>query len=182
MSVHEEEKSKIVQGLLSERYVAEHKMRERSASFTIWILGVGIALLWILLTKVNLALHQKIIICFFIVSYSALSLWFLSEICRGFKTNHAIIIKLEDFLGLYSKSTYLENDTILPTHYREPYARGIPSHFRSLYALIIVLAIFLVITVIFIKPPVNDKTLSKDTQAIGYGHFNKGLSPKPNDS
>lgn len=152
MSIDEEEKNIIVQNLLSERYAAEHKMRERSASFTIWILGVGIALLWILLIKADLALHQRLIICFFIVSYSALSLWFLSEICRGFKTNRGIIIKLEDFLGLYSKSTYLENDTILPTHYREPYGRGIPSHFKSLYALIIVLAIFLVITVILIKP------------------------------
>jgi len=181
MGIPEEEKNKIAQTLLSEKYAAEHKMRERSARFTIWILGVGIALLWILLGKDSLALHQRLIICAFIVSYSALSLWFLAEICKGFKVNRGIVIKIEDFLGLYKEGEYLENDTILPAEYRKPYNRAIPSHFKSLYALIIVLAIF-ILAVVLATPSVREKNSSKDTQRLDYKNPQKSSSPKKGGS
>lgn len=166
MGIPEEEKIKIMQTLLSEKYSAEHKMRERSARFTIWILGLGMALLWILLWKDSLDFYQKLIICAFIVSYSALSLWFLEEICKGFKANREIIIKLEDFLGLYQEGEYLEKDTILPAEYRKIYKRASPSHFKSLYALILVLAIFIIAKVLAAPstPITSDKTTLKDTQ------------------
>lgn len=166
MDIPEEEKNKIAQILLSEKYSAEHKMRERSARFTIWILGVGIALLWILLGNDSLAFYQRLIICAFIVSYSVLSLWFLEEICKGFKANREIIIKLEGFLGLYREGEYLEKDTILPAKYRKLYDRVIPSHFKSLYALIIVLAIF-ILAVVWAAPSapiVSEKSSPKNTQ------------------
>lgn len=184
MDIPEEEKNKIAQTLLSEKYSAEHKMRERSARFTIWILGVGIALLWILLGKDSLALYQRLIICAFIVFYSALSLWFLAEICKGFKANRGIIIKLEDFLGLYREGEYLEKGTILPTKYRKLFNRAIPSHFKSLYALIIVLAIF-ILTLVLAAPSVpiiSEKNSPKDTQTRYYENPNKSSGAKEDGS
>ena len=148
MDIPEEQKPSIVQNLLSERYSAEHKMRERSVNFTTWILGLGIALLWVLLTKADLGLFQKLFSSVFVLLFCAVSIWFLSEICRGFKTNHSVIVKLESILKFYEKGYYLEGHTVLPDKYKNSSKHRIPSHFKSLYTLIAVLSVFLIVLIV----------------------------------
>ena len=116
--------------------------------------------------------------------YSALSLWFLAEICKGFKANRGIIIKLEDFLGLYREGEYLEKDTILPAKYRTLFNRAIPSHFKSLNALIIVLAIFILAVVLAAPsvPIISEKNSPKETQTRDYENPNRNSGAKEGGS
>jgi hypothetical protein len=155
MDIPEEQKPSIIQSLLNERYSAEHSMRERSVNFTKWILGLGIALLWVLLTKADLELFQKLFAAVFVISYSAASIWFLSEICRGFTNNRRVIVKLESMLKFYEKDYYLKGHTIFPDEYKNSSKHRIPSHFKSLYTLIVVLSVFL--TALIVTKPASRK-------------------------
>ena len=123
-------------------------MRERSVNFTKWILGLGIALLWVVLTKTDLDLFQKLFTTLFVISYFAASIWFLSEICRGFTNNHSVIVKLESILKFYEKNHYLKGHAILPDEYKNFSKNRIPSHFKSLYTLIVVLSVFLIVLIV----------------------------------
>jgi hypothetical protein len=154
MNINENEKISVLTNMLNERYKAEHNMRNRSVNFTKWILGLGIALLWILLTKTDLDYFTKVYSSAFIVIYSVLSFWFLSEICRGFKNNRTVIIKLENALHLYDKGYYINDETILPEEYKTTSQKRIPSHFLSLYGLLLILAIFL-FSIVICKPPTS---------------------------
>jgi len=153
IKIKEEEKVKIIQDLLNQRYQAEHMMRERSQDFTKWILGFGIGLLWIILSNNPIFLIQKIILSIFIFILLLLTCYYLVEINKGFKNNRGIIIKLEELLGFYKVNYYLENDSIFP----EKYHRKTFSHFKSLFIFIIVTAITLIL-LIFTNPiNQNDK-------------------------
>lgn len=72
MNINDDQKISVLTNMLSERYKAEHNMRDRSVNFTKWILGLGIALLWILLLKTDLNLFAKCFSSAFIVTYSVL--------------------------------------------------------------------------------------------------------------
>ena len=61
-SISENDKPKILQDLLNQRYQAERLMRQRSTDFTKWILGLGIMLLWIILSQIQLTIIQKVFI------------------------------------------------------------------------------------------------------------------------
>ena len=45
---------------LQERYVAAHKMRERSTRFTIWLSGMAVGLAWLLISQKTLVLSQRL--------------------------------------------------------------------------------------------------------------------------
>ncbi len=155
MKINDAEKISVLTNMLNERYKAEHNMRDRSVNFTKWILGLGIALLWILLLKTDLNIFTKFFSSGFIIIYSVLSFWFLLEICRGFKNNRNVMIRLESALLLYEEGSYLNNETILPKEYKKLYSKKeSPSHFWSLYGLLFVLAIFL-IALVWFKPSSN---------------------------
>jgi Ca2+/Na+ antiporter len=171
MNINDDEKISVLINMLNERYKAEHNMRDRSVNFTKWILGLGIALLWILLLKTDLNSFTKFFSSAFIVIYSALSFWFLLEICKGFKNNRNIIIRLENALRLYEKGDYLNNETILPQEYKKPYSKKrVPSHFLSLYGLLLILAVFLICLVWF-KPSINE--INNQDQVKFYQKSNK---------
>lgn len=155
MNINDDQKISVLTNMLNERYKAEHNMRDRSVNFTKWILGLGIALLWVLLIKTDLDSFTKFFSSAFIIIYSVLSFWFLLEICKGFKNNRNIIIRLENALSLYEKGNYLNDEAILPQEYKKPYSnKRIPSHFLSLYGLLLILAIFL-IGLVWLKPSTN---------------------------
>lgn len=161
MNINDDKKISVLSNMLNERYKAEHNMRDRSVNFTKWILGLGIALLWILLLKTDLNLFTKYFSSAFIVTYSVLSFWFLLEICKGFKNNRNVMIRLETAMLLYEEGSYLNNEAILPKEYKKPYSKKeSPSHFRSLYGLLFVLAIFL-IGLVWYKPS-TDKIKNQD--------------------
>ena len=153
MEFPEEDKLKIIQDFLNQRYDAEHKMRQRSADFTKWILGLGIGLLWILLSKEHLTNIQKIITSLFVIFFNIGTIYFISEICKGFKANRNIIIKLEKILGFYRKGIYINDSSILPEKYQNINNIKIPSHFKSLYFLLIIICAFLLFVIIYNPAP-----------------------------
>lgn len=145
MNLDDKEKISVACNLLNERYSAEHNMRERSLNFTIWILGLGIALLWTLTCKTDLIISQQKCFFVFLIAYSGLSLWFLRCIEKGFLNNRKVIIKLESLLGCYQKGFYIKEDTLYPEEYKFDKKQNVTSHFLSLYLLIIALAVFLLV-------------------------------------
>jgi len=153
------EKPTILFELLKERYAAEHNMRERSTTFVIWVLGLGIALIWVLLIQVHLSILQKIITCVFITSYTGFSFKFIHEISQGFKSNRKIIVKIENLLGFHTTGYYIKNDSIFPEHYKINYNKYKPSsHFASLYWLLTIVAIFIILITIANPVKIDTKT------------------------
>lgn len=165
ININEDEKPKILQDLLNQRYQAEHLMRQRSADFTKWILGLGIGLLWIILSKAQLTMTQKLITSIFVVSFTVGTIYFLREICKGFVNNKKVIIKLESLLGFYKSGVFCDGQSILPPEYKESQNKKAPSHFKSLYTLLIVLCIFLLV-VIFSNPVEKNESVNSSVQNI----------------
>jgi hypothetical protein len=168
--------------MLNERYTAEHNMRERSTTFTLWILGIGIGLIWALLTEVELGVLQKLATCAFVLAYSLTSFYFIREISKGFKSNRTVIMKIEESLGFHHDGHYAEGDTILPFNYSLPMESKTPSsHFRTLYVLLFTSAAFLIILTIFNpvrdsnKHTLNSVTTSLQTDSIHQGGQNGRL-------
>jgi hypothetical protein len=54
MEIPEDQKIKVLMAQLEERYTASHKMRDRSMQFGLWILGLGLGMAWVLISKVTL--------------------------------------------------------------------------------------------------------------------------------
>jgi hypothetical protein len=149
------EKHDMLMEMLKERYIAEHNMRERSTSFSIWVLGLGIALIWVLLIQVHLTVSQKVITCVFILTYTGFSFKFIYEIAKGFNSNRNIIIKIEHSLGFHAPGYYVQNSSIFPKQYQTNYKKSkLSSHFKSLFWLLATVAIFLLI--LTIANPVKD--------------------------
>jgi len=96
MKINEDNKIDILRDLLKERYEASHKMRDRSLKFAIWVLGFGIALIWILLSGLSLGLVQKIILTIFVVIVGFLTGIFLKSIDKGFVNNRKVMIRIEE--------------------------------------------------------------------------------------
>lgn len=149
--ISEQEKPRILQDLLNQRYQAEHLMRQRSVDFTKWIIGFGIAFLWIILSQAQLSLFQKIFASVFVITFTGATIFFISEISRGFLNNKKIIVKLESLLGFYSAGLYDEKESILPKEYEQSSQVKVPSHFKTLYALLIILCLLLM-AVIWVNP------------------------------
>ena len=98
---------------LSERYTALHNMRDRSMQFTIWILGLGLALGWLLLSEIALTRTQSGILVLFLICIFLASRHFLRGIHKGFENNMKIALSLERALLLLEPGAYLESKAIL---------------------------------------------------------------------
>lgn len=150
MVIDDNKKADIVLGLLNERYSASHRMRERSLNFAIWILGFGIAMMWILLSEINLQTSQKVLLSIFIVIIGYLTVKFLSYIEAGFNANKKVMVTLEEVLECYKQSAYIENKTLYPETYRNSGCNK-TSHFKSLYEWIWTVTILL-ISLLWLEP------------------------------
>lgn len=98
---------------LAERYTALHNMRDRSMQFTIWILGLGLALAWLLLSEIALTPIQSRALLTLLVVIPFASHLFLRGISIGFKNNMAIARRLERTLLLREPGAYLTATPIL---------------------------------------------------------------------
>ena len=98
---------------LSERYTALHNMRDRSMQFTIWILGLGLALGWLLLSEIALTTIQKLVLLLILIVIPYASHLFLRGIRIGFDNNLAIARRLERALLLLEPGAYLDTKAIL---------------------------------------------------------------------
>jgi multisubunit Na+/H+ antiporter MnhG subunit len=144
MSYSDDKKLEIILMQLEERYNALHKMRDRSTSFTLWILGFGLGLAW-MLTKEGeqLSWLESIFLILFIVLMTCVSLNFLAAIHRGFNKNRDIVIQIETSLDLYNKNNYICSP-ILPEEYANRRAHW-ANHFTTLYLLVIATSICLIV-------------------------------------
>lgn len=143
MQISDEKKINVLLSLLRERYEASHKMRERSLSFAIWILGFGVVISWMLLSGVTLTFLQKIIFTLFIAVIGFLTKRFLKAIERGFDRNRKIMIKIEDVLGCYDTNAYIENMPLFPLEYKN-LPKKETSHFFSLYKWLLTMEVVLI--------------------------------------
>lgn len=132
MNINDDKKVDILLSLLNERYDASHRMRERSLNFAIWILGFGIAVAWMLLCDINLAISQKIVLTIFIVIVGYLTRKFLLRIETGFNANKEVMVTLEEALECYEQNKYMEEKSLYPEKYKNSDCTK-TSHFRSLY-------------------------------------------------
>ena len=150
MRINDDKKVDILLNLLKERYEASHKMRERSLSFAVWIMGFGIALIWILIGGPSLGVWQKIVLTGFVLVASALTRKFLKSIETGFKNNHEIMVRIEDILGCYEKDNYVETESLFPEKYKDLSNKG-TSHFGSIYVWLVAMG-FALILMIWVSP------------------------------
>ena len=150
MKINEDNKIDILRDLLKERYEASHKMRDRSLKFAIWVLGFGIALIWILLSGLSLGLVQKIILTIFVVIVGFLTGIFLKSIDKGFVNNRKVMIRIEEALGCYENGVYVENGPLFPNEYKDLSKKN-TAHFTSIYYWLVVMGLVL-ISVIWLGP------------------------------
>ena len=131
IEIPDNKKIDILLHLLSERYTASHRMRERSLNFAIWILGFGIAMIWMLLSEISLTFSQRIILTIFAVIIGCLTKKFLNSIEVGFDRNRNVMIKIEEALRCYESNVYC-NSPLFPQEYKNLDKKE-TSHFISLY-------------------------------------------------
>ncbi|RKX91888.1 MAG: hypothetical protein DRP84_10895 [Spirochaetes bacterium] len=149
MEIPDNKKIDILLHLLSERYTASHRMRERSLNFAIWILGFGIAMIWMLLSEISLTFSQRIILTIFAVIIGCLTKKFLNSIEVGFDRNRNVMIKIEEVLRCYESNIYC-NSPLFPQEYKN-LDRKETSHFISLY-LWLWTTVGMVMTLIWLEP------------------------------
>lgn len=145
MELNNEKKTDVVIRLLDERCNAAHRMRERSQSFTIWILGLGIALGWkILDDNTGFSFFQKALLTIFVLVLSETARKYVAGIEAGFNKNREILIKLEKLLGLYTEGFFLKEGALFPNEYSAQINKE-TSHFCLLGKLLLTLEWFLII-------------------------------------
>lgn len=163
MQIDQKVKTTILLNFLSERYNVSHKIRERSLRLTIWILGLAVALVWILVSGTSLTPSQKWILTILVIILGAVTFWFLYSLERGFNKNRKVMIGLEEALGCYEEGVYLASKTLFPSEYKELKKKSRFSHFKSIYILIIPIAILIVVLIWLtppkeVKAPISDQT------------------------
>lgn len=164
MKIDEREKVNILLNLLNERYNASHKMRERSQNFATWVLGIGIAVIGLLLSGKALDLLQKCLLTLFTGFICLLTIYFLKSMEIGFKKNRKVMIDLEDILGCYRIGEYVDSKPLFPPEYAdqkehlskcEKIKSRLRSHFMPMYAWIVVVALMVILMVWFSPTPQN---------------------------
>jgi hypothetical protein len=157
MEISEEKKLEILLAQLQERYEALHKMRDRSMQFSLWILGLGLGMAWLLINETALTCHQQWAVTCLLILLGFTTSWFIYGIERGFKTNRQIVIKLETALKLYDQDFYGIHESILPTRFAKA-KRKWTDHFKTLYAIIV--SVFIALIVLTWANPCKIKSIN----------------------
>lgn len=147
MEFADEKRVDILMAQLSERYGALHKMRDRSMNFTLWILGLGLALAWLLISEVKLNGWQACTVAFFLFAIGFCSIIFIRAIHKGFNNSRNIIIRIERLLKFYEEDFYGPVGSVLPQEFSNKKCHW-TGHFTTLYFLIAVVFIWLFILTI----------------------------------
>jgi uncharacterized membrane protein YsdA (DUF1294 family) len=144
MQLEDDKKIDILLTLLKERYEASHKMRERSYKFSVWILGVGVALIWLILSRPEICIRQRTVLTFVIIIIGALAFQFLRSIDKGFANNKEVMIRIEQILGCYDQDIYIGGECLYPRQYGTNRKNGF-SHFLSLYTLLVAVGLAVIV-------------------------------------
>jgi len=124
---------------LQERYVAAHKMRERSLRFTIWLSGMAVGLAWLLISQKTLVLSQRLALTLLIATLWTGAGFFILGLRKGFQSNRRAMIKSERALGMYESGIYLKEDSLLPAAYKRTNTKW-NDHFSTLCIWLCVIA------------------------------------------
>ena len=131
-------------------------MRERSLNFAIWVLGFGVAIIWLLLSGVSLTIPQKIILTVFVIIISTLAIYFLNAIKKGFDSNRKLMIDIERILGCHKKGVYIDSRPLFPEEYADnkrdtsrfkTIVKALSSHFVSIYIWIVIIALLIALLI-----------------------------------
>jgi len=144
--VLEEKKTDVAVAQLSERYTALHNMRDRSMQFAVWILGLGFAMAWLLISEVALSPLQRALTFGFLVLIGIASFLFVRGIHIGFRNNMAIAARLEESLGLFEQGAYHTSMPVLSSDFNHKKFKP-TEHFFTLYCLLAAVYAFLLLLV-----------------------------------
>lgn len=150
MKMPEEKQFDVLMSQLHERYDALHKMRDRSMQFTLWILGLGLGLIWLLINNPLSNSFAKCLLTFAIILFSIFTFLFLRGINKGFNNTREIVVRIETLLGLYNQAAFYNSEPILPKRYTKT-KNDFWGHFNTLYMFIIV-ELFTLISAIWLHP------------------------------
>lgn len=145
---------------LSERYTALHNMRDRSMQFAVWILGLGFAMAWLLISEAALTPPQSALTLLFLLVIGAASVLFVRGIHVGFENNRSIAARLEEALGLFQAGAYHRALPILNGEFNSKKFRP-TAHFFTLYCLMAAVYVFL-IALVMINPCAKTKAHQPD--------------------
>ena len=137
------DKQNLLLALLKEKYEAAHQMRQRSQNFTVWILGLGIALAWKLFDGHPLDIVHKIVVTIFVLGLAYYSKDFIGCIEAGFEKNRDLTKSIEEELGLYADGFCQSGAALYPHSYRDLSKKN-THHFSSLRRLLCSAEIFLI--------------------------------------
>ena len=143
MKLNNDQKFQVLMVQLQERYTAWHNMRERSTKFTLWILGMAIALSWNLLKEPSMSLSQKVAITLLVLSLGAVSWYFLWAINRGCNSNRKSLLNVETALECYNPNEFLNGKALLHSEHKSTKS-GLSNHFKTLYALLLITLLYLI--------------------------------------
>lgn len=142
MEISEDKKVEFLLEQLKERYEALHKMRDRSMQFSLWILGFGLGLAWLLINENEITFNQKIAISIVLIAVFILTMYFVKAIGYGFDRNRKIMIRLEKALKLFDIDFYEKDKAILPETFKSE-KKSMSGHFKTLCTIIVVVFILL---------------------------------------
>ncbi len=146
MQITDDKKVEILLTLWREKHEAAHKMRERSQSFALWVLGAGLTLGWILLNGSPWPLGKNIALTAMIFVLWKTASGFIKCIEKGFDNNKDVMVKAEEALGFYAKDMYFQGDSLLPQDYKTACCKE-TSHFCSLSKWLNVVAVLLAVII-----------------------------------
>ena len=159
--LNEDQKLQVLLAELQERYNASHKIRERSTQFTLWISGMAIGLGWVLISHNALLFSQRVALTILITALFGGTLYFMMGLKRGLRKNREAMIGIERALGMHDLDMYLKDAPLLPTEYAQAKGKW-GDHFITLYAWIVLVAMFLLI--LTLTCPDRVKNLSSKTK------------------
>jgi ABC-type branched-subunit amino acid transport system permease subunit len=145
VQIDSDKKINILLSLLNERYNASHKIRERSFRFAVWLLGLAVALVWVLISGNPLNVLQKIMLTIFVSILGGITFFFLYSLKKGFDNNRKVIIKIEEALGCYKDGIYSDSEALYPNEYKQMEKGSWFFHFNTIYLLIIIVTLIIII-------------------------------------
>lgn len=137
MTANDDQQFQVLMAQMQERNQAWHHMRARSMQFTLWILGLAVAASWHLLQNPCDGLGQKVAMTGLAIALAFVSFYFLQALNRGVHKNKQALINVERELGLHDDAK-----PVLPSEYQNE-NHGWSSHFKTLYALLLVMLLYL---------------------------------------
>jgi len=151
--IDSDKKADILISALDERYQSIHKIRGRVESAGVWFLGIMLSVSgWLMQSDMVLSCPQKLVYILAVtVAFIAVRFVYLEDLCKGFKGQQRIAVKLEKALGFFTPGFFNDSgESVYPEKWEKVgTADGDGKFFHSTYTLIYIGTIFLILTILF---------------------------------